>query len=78
MLLVLTVYGKLLRHMEHIVLRILPINVFQIEAEHSAFTDGFRITFAQQQRIIDLLTGTHKAICQRLVEVFHGSLDVGG
>ena len=78
MLLVPTVHGELFRHMEHVILRILPVNVFQVEVEHSAFADGFRITFAQQQRIIDFFAGTHKAVGQRLVQILHGSLDVCG
>ena len=78
MLLVLTVHGELFRHMEHVILRILPVYVFQIETEHPAFPDGFRITFAQQQRIVDFLTGAHKAVGQRLVEVLHSPLNVGG
>ena len=61
-LFVLAFYGKLFRHMKYIVLRIVPINILQIETEHLPFANGLQIAFSQQQRIIDLLAGTHKTV----------------
>ena len=75
---VLAVHGELLRDVEHVVLRVVPVDIAEIEAEHFAVADGLRIAFAQQQRVVNLFAGAHEAIGQRFVEVLHGALDVGG
>ena len=77
MLLVLAFYCKFFCHMKYIVLRMIPINVLQIETEHFTFANGFQIAFAQKKRIIDFLAGAHKTIGQRLVQIIHGPLDIG-
>ena len=56
------VYCKLLGNMEQIVLRMLPVNVFQVETEGFALSHSLWIAFAQQQGIIDFFTGTHQAV----------------
>ena len=72
------VHGELLRDVEHVVLRVVPVDIAEIEAEHFAVADGLRIAFAQQQRVVNLFAGAHEAIGQRFIEVLHGALDVGG
>ena len=72
------VHGELLRDVEHVVLRVVPVDIAEIEAEHFAVADGLRIAFAQQQRVINLLAGAHEAVRQRFVQILHGALDVGG
>ena len=72
------VHGELLRDVEHVVLRRLPVDILEVEAEHFAVADGLRIAFAQQQRVINLLAGAHEAVRQRFVQILHGALDVGG
>ena len=64
--------------MEQVVLRMLPIYVFQVEAEGLAAAHSFRVAFAQQQSVIDFLTGTHQTVGQRFVQLLHGPLDVCG
>ena len=51
------VYCKLLGNMEQVVLRMLPVNVFQIETEGFSLAHGLGIAFAQQQGVIDFFTG---------------------
>ena len=72
------VHGEFLRDVEHVVLRVVPVDIAEIEAEHFAVADGLRIAFAQQQRVINLLAGAHEAVRQRFVQILHGALDVGG
>ena len=57
-----TVYCKLLGNMEQVVLRMLPVDVFQIETEGFSLAHGLRIAFAQQQGIIDFFTGADQTI----------------
>ena len=76
MLLVLAFNRKFLRHMEYIVLRIFPIDILQIEAEHLAFADRLQIAPAQKKRIVDFLAGSHKSVGQRFVQILHRPLDV--
>ena len=57
-----TVYCKLLGNMEQVVLRMFPVNVFQIETEGFALTYSLWIAFAQQQGIIDFFTGADQAV----------------
>ena len=75
--LVLAFHGKLFCHMEQIVFPIIPIDVFQIEAEGLTATHGFGIAFAQQQSIVGFLTGAHQTINQRLVQFIHSPLNIG-
>ena len=56
------VYCKLLSNMEQIVLRMLPVNIFQVEAEGFTLSYSLWITFAQQQGIIDFFTGADQAV----------------
>ena len=72
------VHRKFLGHMEKVILRVLPVDVFQVEAEVFSLAHGFRITFPQQKGIIDLFTGTHQAVGKRLVQILHGPLNIGG
>ena len=57
-----TIYGKLLGNMEQVVLRMFPVNVFQVETEGFALSHSLWIAFAQQQGIIDFFTGANKAV----------------
>ena len=57
-----TVYCKLLGNMEQVVLRMLPVDVFQIETEVFSLAHGLGIAFAQQQGIIDFFTGADQTI----------------
>ena len=57
-----TVYCKLLGNMEQVVLRMLPVNIFQIEAEGFTLTYSFWIAFAQQQGVIDFFTGADQTV----------------
>ena len=72
------VYGEFLGHMEEVVVPVVPVDVFQIEAEGLAAAHGFGIAFAQQEGIVNLLTGAHQTVYQRLVQLVHSTLDVGG
>ena len=72
------VHGEFLRDVEHIVLRIVPVDISEVKAEHFAVADGLRIAFAQQQRVVNLFAGAHEAVRQRFVQILHGALDVGG
>ena len=54
-----------------------PVDVFQIEAEGLAAAHSFRVAFAQQQSVIDLLTGAHQTVGQRFVQLLHGPLNIG-
>ena len=56
------VYCKLLSNMEQVVLRMLPVNIFQVEAEGFTLTYSLWIAFAQQQGIIDFFTGADQAV----------------
>ena len=56
------VYCKLLSNMEQIVLRMLPVNVFQIETEGFTLSYSLWIAFAQQQSIIDFFTGADQTV----------------
>ena len=56
------VYCKLLGNMEQVVLRMFPVNIFQIETEGFALTYSLWIAFAQQQGIIDFFTGADQAV----------------
>ena len=56
------VYCKLLGNMEQVVLRMFPVNVFQIETEGFTLTYSLWIAFAQQQGIIDFFTGADQAV----------------
>ena len=56
------VYCKLLSNMEQIVLRMLPVNIFQVEAEGFTLSYSLWIAFAQQQGIIDFFTGADQAV----------------
>ena len=56
------VYCKLLGNMEQVVLRMFPVNVFQVETEGFALSHSLWIAFAQQQGIIDFFTGANKAV----------------
>ena len=72
------VHGELLRDVEHVVLRIVPVDILEVEAEHFSVADGLRVALAQQQRVVNLLAGAHEAVRQRFVQILHGALDVGG
>ena len=78
MLLVLTVNGEFLGDMKNVVAEIIPVDIFQIEAEQLAFADNLRIAFAEQQRVIDFFACAHKAVKQRLVKVVYRSFDIRG
>ena len=56
------IYCKLLGNMEQVVLRMFPVNVFQVETEGFALSHSLWIAFAQQQGIIDFFTGANKAV----------------
>ena len=56
------VYCKLLGNMEQVVLRMFPVNVFQVETEGFALSHSLWIAFAQQQGIIDFFTGADQTI----------------
>ena len=60
--LILAFYSEFFRHMEQVVLRMLPVDVFQIEAEGLSAAHSFRVAFAQQQSVIDLFAGAHQTI----------------
>ena len=77
MLLVQTVHREFFRHVEQVVLRVFPVNIFQVKAEGLSVAHSFRIAFAQQQGIVDLLAGAHQPIGQWLVQFLHGPLNVG-
>ena len=49
-------------NMEQVVLRMLPINVFQIETEGFTLTYSLWIAFAQQQGIINFFTGADQTV----------------
>ena len=72
-----TVYGVFLCYMEQVVLRMIPVDVFQIEAQELTFTYGFLIAFAQQEGVVDPLAGANEAISERFVQVFHSSFNIG-
>ena len=57
-----TVYCKLLSNIEQVVLRMLPVDVFQVETESFTLTYSLWIAFAQQQSIIYFFTGADQAI----------------
>ena len=78
MLLVLTVNGEFLGDMKYVVAEIIPVDIFQIEAEQLAFADNLRIAFAEQQRVIDLFACAHKTVKQRLVKVLYRAFDICG
>ena len=40
------VHGELLRDVEHVVLRIVPVDILEVEAEHFSVADSLRIAFA--------------------------------
>ena len=75
--LILAFYSEFFRHMEQVVFRMLPVDVFQIEAEGLSAAHSFRVAFAQQQSIVDLLAGAHQTVGQRFVQLLHGPLDIG-
>ena len=77
-LLVQAVHREFLGDMEHVVFRVLPIDVFQVKTKRFALSDSFRIAFSQQKGVIDLLAGTHQTIGQGLVQILHGPLNIGG
>ena len=60
--LVTAVYRKFFRDMEQVVLRMLPVDVFQVETEGFAFSYGLRVALAQQQGVIDFFTGADQAV----------------
>ena len=60
--LILAFYSEFFRHMEQVVLRMLPVDVFQIEAEGLSAAHSFRVAFAQQQSVIDLFAGVQKKV----------------
>ena len=60
--LILAFYSEFFRHMEQVVLRVFPVDVFQIEAERLSAAHSFRVAFAQQQSVIDLFAGAHQTI----------------
>ena len=72
------VYRKLLGDVKQVVLRMLPINILQIEAEGFPLSHGLRVALAQQQGVIDFFAGAHQAVGQGLVQILHCPLKVGG
>ena len=78
MLLVLTVNGVFICDMEHIVLRVLPVDILQVKTEQLPFSNGFLIAAAQQQRIVNPLACAHQPLGQSELQVIHGALNIGG
>ena len=75
--LITAVNGEFFGYMEQIVFRMLPVDIPQVEAENFPFAHGLGVAFAQKQRIVDLFTGAHQTICERFVQIVHGTFNVG-
>lgn len=75
--LIAAVNGEFFGYMEQIVFRMLPVDIPQVEAENFPFAHGLWVAFAQKQRIVDLFTGAHQTICERFVQIVHGTFNVG-
>ena len=75
--LVLAFHSEFFCHMEQVVFPVIPVDVFEIEAERLTSTHGFGIAFSQQKSIVNFLTGAHQTIDQWFVQFIHSTLNVG-